>query len=159
MHIALSKKCGGSAVYGYTHYTEQNGAKNLAVGRTFTGDHFCTKNFKGKREPAPEPVPAPKTFTVAEHLMNQGNGLYIAKFNEAGEASVDFTPASEMPSVDITTANLAAKNAGPLHKRDGVECVEGTSKNLDDLNLANVVVANTVQGVFYDPGTFIWYIQ
>lgn len=155
MHIALSKKCGGSAVYGYTHDTDENGAKNLAVGRTFTGDHFCTKNFRGKRETAP--MPALKPFTVAEHLMKQGNGLYIAKFNEAGEAAVDFTPASEMPSFDITTANLAAKNVGPLHKRDGVECVEGTSKNLDDLNFANIMVAKTVQGVFYDAGTFIWY--
>jgi hypothetical protein len=155
MHVALSLKCGGSAAYGYNHYVLRRGARDLVVGRTYTGDNFCTKDFKGKRSPAA--MTAPEPFTVAEHLIEQGNGLYIAKFNEAGEATVDFTPASEMPSVDITTANLAVKHVGTLHKRDGVECVEGMSKNLDDLNFANIMVGKTVEGVFYDAGTFIWY--
>jgi len=123
----------------------------LSVGRTYTGNKFCNKHFHPAHRQVEERPPAPKALTVAKNLMQQGNGFYVATFNEAGEASVEFTPAAQLPAIDIplTTENPAVKSIRTLQKRGEVHCDGRSSNSLADLTWANVQLANNARGQKY----------
>ncbi|EAT87637.2 hypothetical protein SNOG_05246 [Parastagonospora nodorum SN15] len=147
MHVALSLKCGGSAAYGYNHYVLRRGARDLVVGRTYTGNKFCEKHFYSSPKQLEERDPAPKNFTIAKSLMQQGNGLYLATFDDSGKASVEFTPAAQLPAINstipaingtLTTENPTVMSIRALRKRGEVHCDRKDSMNTGDLNWANV---------------------
>jgi hypothetical protein len=46
-NVVISKSCGGSQAYGYLRIDTNLDGVDLGIGRTFTGDHFCTSNFYG----------------------------------------------------------------------------------------------------------------
>ncbi|KAH5028609.1 hypothetical protein HBI75_135660 [Parastagonospora nodorum] len=158
MHVALSLKCGGSAAYGYNHYVLRRGARDLVVGRTYTGNKFCEKHFYSSPKQLEERDPAPKNFTIAKSLMQQGNGLYLATFDDSGKASVEFTPAAQLPAINstipaingtLTTENPTVMSIRALRKRGEVHCDRKDSMNTGDLNWANVQLANNVKGQDY----------
>jgi hypothetical protein len=45
--IWVSNDCSGGNRYGYHRCTNACGINDLAVGRTWRGDEFCAKGFKG----------------------------------------------------------------------------------------------------------------
>jgi hypothetical protein len=139
----------------------------LSVGRTYTGNKFCEKHFYPPPKQLEERDPAPKNFTIAKSLMQQGNGLYLATFDDSGKASVEFTPAAQLPAINstlpainitLTTENPTMMSIRALRKRGEVHCDRKDSKNTGDLNWANVQLANNVKGQNYKY-QWGWYHQ
>jgi hypothetical protein len=57
-------------------------------------------------------APAPAPFTVASDVNNQGDGCYLATFEDAGVACVEFTPFVELSTIAaaLVSENLATRD-------------------------------------------------
>lgn len=104
-------------------------------------------------------APAPTTFALDPNVMDQGDGFYLASFNEAGKAEVEFTPMAEIIAKDSVpvSENLAVRAVDTLLKRvnNNVVC-HGRSNNVGDLDWANVKLAQNGDQKWYDAGHWGW---
>lgn len=100
---------------------------------------------------APSPLEAEKrSWTDAEtglkvdNVGYQGDGVYVAVFDEKNTATVQFTPVAE---ANLTAPDIAVQSrAAPLDRRDkyGVTCT-GSQGYFRDIDKANVMLANNAQ--------------
>jgi hypothetical protein len=142
MHVEISKKCGGSASYGYNHYVQRGLATDLVIGRTFTGDHFCAPGMKGQQD---------VELNITSEERNQGDGFYVANYDEAGKLSVTFTPLVKLPiTEDLVARDIDTQLDGPTSTTCG-----GTSNNVAALDAANVQLANNAPNA-YTTGPYGW---
>jgi hypothetical protein len=88
--------------------------------------------------------------------VHQGDGFYLAVFDEAGVANVTFTPKAELlaRSAPPVSENLAARAVSTLSKRS-TTCA-GRSTRVEDLDWANVQLANNANNHWYDKGAWGW---
>jgi hypothetical protein len=105
------------------------------------------------------PTPVENTLSIASDVRNQGNGFYVATFDEAGVANVTFTPlaileARNSPTSAPVSENLAARSIATLSRRN-TEC-HGRSANVADLDSANVNCANNANNKYYSKNTWVW---
>jgi hypothetical protein len=102
------------------------------------------------------PAPAPAPFTVANDVMDQGDGFYLATFDDAGVAEVQFTPIAELGELAPApvSENLAVRDANILNKRS-TTCA-GNSNNVGDLDWANVRLADNADQKWYDFHAWGW---
>jgi hypothetical protein len=162
MHTDISGKCGGPTFsYGYTVRLNQGAVRNLSVGRTFTGDSFCTKGFKGTKtqrdstpSPTPTPSSAPTPWTIPPELRDQGEGLYEASFDDAGVVTVKFTPKT-VPTQAPMSKSPARKEIDALSKRD-TTCSGTSTPDEGTLDWANEQVAHGVDGIKYVGNYAVW---
>ncbi|KAL5120078.1 hypothetical protein ACEQ8H_001903 [Pleosporales sp. CAS-2024a] len=102
-------------------------------------------------------------FDLPSDVFDQGDGFYSATLNESGKIHVTFTKKEVLLARnDSAGASTFVSEIGTAHdaralsKRDGVECVDGVSKSLTDLDWANVQLAKNADGHYYDPNHWGW---
>ncbi|KAH7408641.1 hypothetical protein DE146DRAFT_384798 [Phaeosphaeria sp. MPI-PUGE-AT-0046c] len=147
-HNAISKGCKTEASYGWVHLHGEEGPvgylpPDFAVGRTWRGNTFCNGNF------------APPMLDQGGHSLDhrytsldQGNGLYIASFNDAGKINVTFT------SKAVLVANALVEKSNEEAEWD-FHC-SGISKNAYDLNWANEQLGKNAHGVLWPANNWGW---
>jgi hypothetical protein len=143
----IDESCGSRADYGFFRHEPRVGDKglpNYSVGRTARGDHFCEAGF------------APGS--ILQNDLDQGDGFYAAVMDDdTGKVNITFTPKDVILARDALSDDPAAMVIRTLQKRDGVECVDGVSKNQADLDFATRKVAEGVEGQRYDPTVWTWF--
>jgi hypothetical protein len=165
----LNKKCGNRAQYGYLYFNPPEDSFNpgkyaeYSVGRTWRGDHFCTPTFAPGSHDQRDTLFAPHDVSLtqveqlhdkrdeslyqAESSMDQGDGLYTARFDDTGKMTVAFT----------SKAELVARDAEALKKRSiKTWCSGAKSKNTQDLNWAIAQLGKNAQGVHYSAKYWGW---
>jgi len=145
-NVLTSSKCGGSTGYGYDYENK----KDLSIGRTWFGDHFCKSNTRRDEAAQDQSVSADAIgpMGVRSDLLHQGDGFYFGTTNEAGEQTVNFTPIAEL--AHILPAQLIANKTGtatttvttPKNAKYLKYWCRGYSKNTPDLDFANVALAS-----------------
>jgi hypothetical protein len=98
---------------------------------------------------------APTSFTTAEliianELRFQGDGFYMATFDDAGVANVTFTPLAELTTkVPAPVSGIVdSVLAGPTD----TTCSKLRSDNVVDLDAANVALADAAPNSYNDKG-------
>jgi hypothetical protein len=108
----------------------------------------------------PAPVLVKRELSILPEQIQQGDGFYLAVFDEAGVASVAFTPKAELltrrASVS-TSENVAARTVSTLSKRETV--YHGRTSNVGDLDWANGELANHANNKWFDARTWAWVSQ
>jgi hypothetical protein len=160
MHKFISSRCGGGIGYGYDRRRTPQGTHDHSVGRTFRGDHFCWKDQHGRRQ-----ARAPAQLSIPSDLREQGDGFYVATFDEAGNTTVKFTPLAELtPTAEVLanalaplTENLVTKSRDSLLKRQSfTHCETRQSGDIEKLDHANVQLAHNVNKVNYLYNHWAW---
>lgn len=105
---------------------------------------------------APTQLTEPNSIaTLADDVLDQGEGFYVASYNETGSLEVEFTPMAEL---DATTPaeQLTTRATHTLNKRETV-CSGRKSAVLAILDSANVKLAQNAafQGN-YGAGAWGW---
>jgi hypothetical protein len=159
MHTDVSNKCRGTSSYGYSQRRNQGGIRNLVVGRTFTGDSFCSKGFKGtkvQRDSTSSPTPTLSAipWTIPSESRDQGEGLYEAHFDDVGVVTVKFTPKTA-PTQALVSKNPVRKDIDTLSKRD-TTCSSAFTPDESALDWANEQVAHGVDGKDWKPNYAVW---
>jgi hypothetical protein len=105
---------------------------------------------------APAPILAERELSIAPEQRFQGDGFYLAVFDEAGVANVTFTPKAEIlaRSAPAVSENLAARDVSTLSKRNTV--CWGRSTHVGDLDWANVQLAKNADNKWYNKGAWGW---
>jgi hypothetical protein len=105
---------------------------------------------------APAPIPADVELSITPEQRFQGDGFYLAVFDDAGVANVTFTPKADLlaRSAAPVSENLAARAVNTLSKRKTV-CA-GRSTHVGDLDWANVQLANNGNNKWYNKGAWGW---
>jgi hypothetical protein len=79
----------------------------------------------------------PSLATVSDEVLDQGDGVYFASYNETGVIDVDFTPMAEfekrMAELDARgpVEQLSARDTHGLTKRDAVIKCSGRKSNAE----------------------------
>jgi hypothetical protein len=99
-----------------------------------------------------------RSWTATESELrashDQGEGFYLAIFNESGIAEVQFTPLAEL-ATRTPVEDLFARSTDDLAKR-GTECAVRYSPNVAVLDDANRQLANNANGKTYGKGAWGW---
>ena len=147
MNKRIDEACGSRANYGWFRHVPRvgdRGLPNYSVGRTWRGSAICEDGF----------VPG----SIQPDEFDQGNGFYAAILDEdTGKVNITFTPKDMLLARNAVSDNPTTKSIRALEKRDGVECVDGESKNKADLDYATRRVAEGVEGQRYDPTVWTWF--
>jgi hypothetical protein len=97
-------------------------------------------------------------LNIPPNVRDQGDGFYVANYNEAGELNVAFTPLAELTARDPAPATedivAPASNLGPPGK-DEIVCGPGRANNIGDLNAANIQLSNNAPNG-YTTGAYGW---
>jgi hypothetical protein len=162
-NVLISFDCGGSTGYGWDYENK----KDLTIGRTWLGDHICRINTR-RDEPVQDQsvaAHAAEPMRVRSDLLQQGDGLYYGKTNEAGERTVKFTPGAELvaslPAQVATTENVTATTTGTLHqnvKGSRIWC-KGHSQNTPDLDYANIALAALWDSVYLGLDEWAFFVK
>lgn len=103
---------------------------------------------------------APLTSTstqpaVPAHLVDQGDGSYVATVEKNGIVDVKFTPMAVLLAQDAATppSNVAPKS---LNIPDEDTFCSGTSGNEKDLDIANENVIKWANGTEFQAGSWGW---
>jgi hypothetical protein len=96
-------------------------------------------------------APTPSTtaeLTISNELLFQGDGFYTATFDDAGVANVTFTPFAELTGKvpAPVTGNVDTVLDGP----SSTICSKNHPENVDDLDAANVALANAAPNGYND---------
>jgi hypothetical protein len=103
---------------------------------------------------------APTETTLGSGLrvrgdLDQGDGFYLAVFNETGVADIEFTPMANLKA-RAPVEEVTAAHSGNLLKR-GTVCSGRRSGNLAQLDDANVALArNAAAQGWYERGAHGW---
>ncbi|RYP77760.1 hypothetical protein DL769_003326 [Monosporascus sp. CRB-8-3] len=91
----------------------------------------------------------PESGLHVRNMGDQGDGFYLAVFNEPGVADVQFKAASELNTTS-PVETLSTRDGDGLAKRAGTTCSGRKSIDLGTLNAANIQLANNAnaQGSF-----------
>ena len=103
-----------------------------------------------------EPTKSMSIAALGETVFDQGDGFYLASYNDAGALKVNFTPMAELDTTTPPAEHLTTRSTHLLSKRETV-CSGRTSVNLGNLDAANVQLAkNAAAQVTYNGGAWGW---
>ena len=102
-----------------------------------------------------EPTEPTSITSLADDVFDQGDGFYLASYNEAGTIDVDFTPMAELDTTSPAT-QLTTRSMHTLIKRETV-CSGRNSVALATLDAANVQLARNADAQRnYGAGAWGW---
>jgi hypothetical protein len=102
-----------------------------------------------------EPTEPTSIASLTDDVFDQGDGFYLASYNEAGTLDVDFTPIAELDTAS-PAEQLTTRGMHTLNKRETV-CSGRSSVALATLDAINVQLAQNADGQRnYGAGSWGW---
>lgn len=156
--ISLTEK---QPSFQYTQINFEISTRLLQISKTFKM-HFSALTILFATTVLGVPTKSPleaRSWTISKadlHTSNdQGDGFYLATFNESNIAEVKFTPFATDLTARDPIEGLTTRSTVNLAKR-GTECSGRYSGDLPTLDAANRELANNANGKNYNKGAWGW---
>lgn len=91
---------------------------------------------------------------IPAHLLDQGDGAYVATADDNGKANVTFTPMAVLLAHNAALPNIAPE-AFDVPDED-IYCERGGSQNEHDLNMVNEKVIKWAQSTEFPAKSWGW---